>query len=151
MKVYLAAPIVGIPDDWREKIKNVKEWLISHNVEVFDPRDYGVENSWGMNQAEWGRAVFAQDSFLIKRVDFVVVCDFGRHMTAGASWECGYAYGIGKKVLQICMSDDAKTDYSAMIRGCSANYCRYSDFYDLSPKTLFQEREKTEWKHETLN
>lgn len=37
----------------------------------------------------------------MNRSDCIVVLSYGRESTAGANWECGYAYGIGKKVIVV--------------------------------------------------
>lgn len=132
-KIYLAAPIVKIPEDWKEKIANVKKAFVKsdHNFYVYDPVDHGVPNAWGMSMEEWSKCIFALDVVAIDDCDWVVVCDFGRQMTSGTSWEAGYAFGKGKKILIIRMNEEDTTDYSVMMNGCSANAMSYSDFMNI--------------------
>lgn len=132
-KIYLAAPIVKIPEDWKEKIANVKKAFVEsvHNFYVYDPVDHGVPNAWGMSMEEWSKCIFALDVVAIDDCDWVVVCDFGRQMTSGTSWEAGYAFGKGKKILIIRMNEEDATDYSVMMNGCSANAMSYSEFMSI--------------------
>lgn len=156
MKAYLAAPIVGILESWNRDIQLVKDILVASGVKVFDPRDHGVTNAWGMSHEEWGRAIFAQDTLMIKNSDWLVVCDFGRKSTAGTAWEVGYGFGIGKNILQIVMNPKDKSDYSVMIRGCSSNYVTLDDFKSryIRRETIykyFKERGKVDKPDITLN
>lgn len=130
LNIYVAAPIVGVPDEEKRKIRFVKEAIRRTNgLALLDPSSYKVPNAWGMSNEEWARCVFANDVRLLNEANWVVVCDFGRHSTAGTAWEAGYAFGIDKPVLQVIMSEDCN-DYSLMIRGCSANYCTLSELVD---------------------
>jgi len=133
-KIYLAAPIVNISKDWKEKIANVKKAFVEsvHNFYVYDPVDHGVPNAWGMTMEEWSKCIFALDVVAIDDCDWVVVCDFGRQMTSGTSWEAGYAFGKGKKILIIRMNEEDATDYSVMMNGCSANAMSYSEFMKIT-------------------
>lgn len=104
-----------------------------------------------MNKQEWMRSIFSIDCIAINNSDWLVVCDFGRSMTTGTAWEVGYAFGIGKKILDIYMLDD-HNDYSVMISGCSTNYVAYSDILSMSDDEiikLFTERGKLN--NETIN
>lgn len=133
-KIYLAAPIVNISKDWKEKIANVKKAFVEsvHSFYVYDPVDHGVPNAWGMSMEEWSKCIFALDVVAIDDCDWVVVCDFGRQMTSGTSWEAGYAFGKGKKILIIRMNEEDTTDYSVMMNGCSANAMSYSEFMKIT-------------------
>ena len=59
---------------------------------------------------EWGLQVFRMDVEAINTSDIVVVLSWGRRMTtAGTSWEHGYAYGIGKKILLVEMNNEEQS------------------------------------------
>ena len=58
-----------------------------------------------MSNLEWGKRVFDSDIQHIEEADGVVVLSYGRKSTAGVNWECGYAYGRGKRVLVVEMSE----------------------------------------------
>ena len=147
MRVYIAAPIVGLSEKVAEKVNNVK--AILNNIEstweiiVHDPSKQKVPNARGMSIQEWARCIFALDVIAINSSDWVVVCDFGREGTAGTARECGYAFAKNKNILIIHM-DDNEHDYSLMLRGCSANYCKYTNFISTPVneiiKNFFYER-----------
>ena len=156
LKVYLAAPIVGADEVVTFEVGQVKgvfKFFENNNeMELYDPKEHGVPNAWGMSMSEWARCIFALDVVAIDNADWVVVCDYGRKGTAGTAWEAGYAFGKGKKVLIIEMADE-DTDYSVMMRGCCANYISLNEFLNLSVKDtmkLFVERGRLTQK-ETLN
>ena len=141
INIYFAAPIVGVSDEFKEKINNVKEILQSSvRLSVYDPKEYGngATNKWGHNLDEWCRVIFELDAAAIKRCDWIVVCDFGRYGTSGTAWECGYAFGLRKKVFVVEMDEDPSTSYSVMIRGCSANYCKYSELVNSDIEDLVE-------------
>lgn len=149
MDVYLAAPIVGITDEQRNMIETVKSRLGVDGVSLHVPGDKKIPNAWGMTQDEWARCVFTNDVLTISSCDWVVVCDFGRHLTAGTAWECGYAFGIGRKVLLIEM--DGGDDHSLMLRGCSTNYCTYDELVNSDISELLIERGRIQRTGITLN
>lgn len=159
MKVYLAAPIVGLSEEVKKKIELVKFTMTQNHIDVYDPSENGVPNAWGMSQDEWARAIFALDVRAIDKCDWLVCCDFGRSKpTGGASrgasgtaWECGYAFGIKKKVLIIHM--DEENDYSVMLRGGSTNYCTYTDFIGMEniEEEFFVERGRVATKDMVFN
>ena len=124
LKIYIAAPIVGIPDDWKDQISSVC-FYCKYAGEVYNPAEHGVPNAWGMTMEEWSKCIFALDVVAIDNCDWVVVCDFGRS-TAGTAWEAGYAFGKGKKILIIQMKP--YVEYSVMMNGCSSNSTTYLDF-----------------------
>ena len=126
--VYIAAPIVGVSEDVKSKINKVIETIHETfpDAEIYDPSKHKVPNEWGMSIEEWARSIFALDVVAIDSCEWVVVCDYGRGGTAGTGWECGYAFGKGKKILVVHMKDDA--DYSVMIEGSSSNHCSFSEF-----------------------
>ena len=156
IKVYFAAPIVGVADKVKKEIDEIRNMFKSveghDTLSFYDPKEHGVPNAWGMSISEWARCIFALDVVAIDNSDWVVVCDYGRKGTAGTAWECGYAFGKGKKVLIIEMEEE-ETDYSVMMRGCCANYISKKDFFDISYNyfmNLFVERGRLAQK-EVLN
>jgi len=136
MRIYVAAPVVGNSSDVQEQIRNVvnvlKSWEDEHfhkhartDVELYLPSQIKIPNAWGMTMQEWGYCVFTVDVLELDRADWVVVCDFGRHNTAGTSWECGYAFGKGKKILLVRMPN--VQEQSLMVRCCAANEVTYDE------------------------
>ena len=65
--------------------------------------EHKIENAWDLPNFEWGRQVFNADIQAINQADTVIVLSYGRIASAGTSWEAGYAYGIGKRVLIVEM------------------------------------------------
>ena len=159
INVYFAAPIVGLQPLMADEINEIS--LTFHNMDRFgkikfyDPKVHGVPNAWGMSMSEWARCIFALDVVAIDNADWVVVCDYGRHGTAGTAWEAGYAFGKGKKIVIIEMTE-TDADYSVMMRGCCSNYITKKDFkflstsYDNLLEKLFIERGRLQQK-EVLN
>ena len=138
MKVYLAAPIVGIDEDKKVEKDCIKTILRKCGVYVYDPAESGngVPNPWGCSIDEWTRAIFSLDVRAIDGCDWVVCLDYGRGRTAGTAWECGYAFGKDKKILIIEMEKD--THYSVMMRGCSSNYCKLNDFLKTPTEQIIE-------------
>ena len=136
MNVYLAAPIVGIDQDIKIEKECIKNILREININVYDPSEpgHGVPNAWGCSMDEWTRAIFSLDVVAIDNCDWMVVLDYGRQCTAGTAWECGYAFGKGKKILIVEMDDDSH--YSVMMRGCSSNYCKLKDFVNTGINSI---------------
>lgn len=126
IKIYIAAPIVGVEESWKKQIDTVKNRLYKSELfDIYDPTKHGVPNAWGMNMEEWSHCIFTMDVVAIDNCDWVVVCDFGRENTSGTSWEAGYAFGKNKKILTIRMYD-SEVHYSVMMNGCCSNYINYS-------------------------
>lgn len=103
MKIYLAS---SLQKDRRDEMKSAKEILISKGHEVYNPVEHKVHNDWDYPNPEWGLMVFQSDLIAIKEADAVVVLSHGREeSTAGVDWEAGFAFGIGKKVIVVEMTD----------------------------------------------
>jgi nucleoside 2-deoxyribosyltransferase len=134
-KVYVAAPIVSATDEMKAQIQGIISKLRAEGYDVHDPSHSEVPNEDGMTMDEWARCVFTMDVIAINNSSWVVVCDFGRHGTAGTAWETGYAYGIKKNILVIHMNN--KTDYSVMMRGCSTNYSFFDEFMKEKSSDVF--------------
>lgn len=103
MKIYLAS---SLQKDRRDEMRSAKEILISKGHEVYNPVEHKVHNDWDYPNPEWGLMVFQSDLIAIKEADVVVVLSHGREeSTAGVDWEAGFAFGIGKKVIIVEMTD----------------------------------------------
>lgn len=140
MKLYLAAPVVGNSADIQNQIYNVgnvltayedseSHYRMNRGYEIYLPSNIKIPNAWGMTMQEWGHCVFTVDVLELDRADWVVVCDFGRHNTAGTSWECGYAFGKGKKILLVRMP--GVEEQSLMVSCCAACSISYEDLMQL--------------------
>lgn len=95
-------------------------------VHVYRPGKHKVPNAWGMDMATWGQCVFTMDVVAIDDCDWMVLADYGRHATAGTSWEAGYAFAKGIKILVVQMPGVEES--SLMTQGCAANIVKYEDF-----------------------
>ena len=112
MKIYLASPF------FHQKEIAVYEEVIhilrNQNLNVFVPREHTIPNAQNLPNNIWGENVFAVDYLAITQCDVVVVLNFGMYSDSGTAWECGAAFALGKKVVNIlCGSDDTK--YSIMM------------------------------------
>lgn len=113
--VYLAAPFFN--DKEREAVERIARDLRKMYDNVYVPMEHEIEGAWDMPNYSWGRSVFNEDLIAINHSKMVVVLDWGHYGDTGTAWECGYAYGTGKKVYRIRMDDDSI--YSLMMEfGC---------------------------------
>ena len=104
MKIYLATTIGKPGGIYRRNAQKAKNLLESLGHTVLAPWETKIPGAWEMSNLEWGRKVFESDIEHIEESDAVIVLSYGRESTAGANWECGYAYGRGKKVLVVEIS-----------------------------------------------
>lgn len=103
MKIYLAS---SLQDSRRKEAKDALEILQSKGHDVYFPLDHKIHNAWDYPNPEWGLMVFQSDLSAIQACDVVVVLSHGREeSTAGVDWEAGFAFGIGKKVIIVEMTD----------------------------------------------
>lgn len=103
MKIYLASPLsVEKRKDMYEAIEILRE----QNFDVYAPVEHKIDNAWDYPNPEWGLMVFENDITAIKESDIVVMLSYGRMSTAGANWEAGYAYGLGKTIILVEMTDE---------------------------------------------
>ena len=103
MKIYLASPLsVEKRKDMYEAIEILRE----QNFDVYAPVEHKIDNAWDYPNPEWGLMVFENDITAIKESDVVVMLSYGRMSTAGANWEAGYAYGLGKTIILVEMTDE---------------------------------------------
>ena len=125
---YLAGPVIADVDTVL-KVGSVYEKLIDKfgPDDVYRPGSHKVPNEWGISMETWGQCVFTMDVIAIDEAKWMVVCNFGRKHQGGTSWECGYGFAKGKKILVVNMPGSEK-DTSLMITGCAANVVEYNEF-----------------------
>ena len=112
MKIYQASPFFN-----QEEITVYEEAihiLRNQGLNVFVPREHTIPDAWDLPNNIWGENVFAVDYLAITQCDVVAVLNFGMYSDSGTAWECGAAFALGKKVVNIlCGGDD--TEYSIMM------------------------------------
>lgn len=107
MKIYVAA---SLSEDKRPIMYKAVKVLRERGYDVYAPIEHVIENAWDWPNSEWGLQVFRNDVNAIQSADFVLVLSWGRLDTsAGTTWEQGYAYGIGKKVILVEMNNDIQS------------------------------------------
>lgn len=106
MRAYLAAPFGERGSVYRKNAIKVAHILEKAGLEVYRPWTYKIPNAWDFPNHEWGEMVFMCDVRLIDLCDIVVVLSYGRWSTAGTNWEAGYAFGTGKKVILVEMTNE---------------------------------------------
>lgn len=107
LKIYIAG---SVAPEYRSAVNEITEGIRRRGFEVYAPLEHTIENAWSWPNDEWGLQVFRMDVEAINACDIVVVLSWGRRMTtAGTSWEQGYSYGIGKKILLVEMNDEEQS------------------------------------------
>lgn len=101
MKIYLATTL---DKENRADMYNALKILRSAGFDVYAPVEHRIDHAWEYPNNEWGAMVFTADVEAIKNSDCVVMISYGRYSSAGANWEAGYAFGIGKKVIVVEMT-----------------------------------------------
>lgn len=141
IKLYVAASLTEYK---RPFMYTAVEKLRALGYNVYAPIEHVIENAWDWPNTEWGLQVFRNDVNAIKDSDFVIVLTWGRLDTSsGTTWEQGFAYGIGKKVILVEMDDSVQSlmvanGRFATVKGIDG-LCGY-DFND--PKPLRTETEQ---------
>lgn len=103
MKIYLAS---SLSHECRPDMYEALERLRSNGHDVYGPVEHTIKNAWDYSNQDWGRLVFEEDIRAINAADCIVAISYGRtKTTAGSSWEIGYAYGTGKKVVVVEMDE----------------------------------------------
>lgn len=132
MKIYLAGPVVTNDPSQKAQMYALETALLEMGpvgeIEIYRPGKHKVPNEWGIDMETWGQCVFTMDVVAIDDCDWVVLADYGRYATAGTSWEAGYAFAKGKKILVIRMP--GVDESSVMTQGCASNVCDYNDFME---------------------
>ena len=135
MKVYLASPFFNEKEN--KIYESVIDSLRNDRHDVFVPKEHEIPNAWALPNAVWGENVFAVDILGIQKCDVVVVLNFGMYSDSGTAWECGYAYALGKKVINVLCGDD-DTYSLMMLNGCNT-YINLEDFYNCFLESLVDE------------
>lgn len=146
-KVYLASPLDPM---FRDNIEEAKKILKNKGFDVYAPLEHIIPNAWDYPNTEWGLMVFTNDVSAINDADFVVVLSFGRkHITSGTSWECGYAFAKGKKIILVEINLEDSDDFVMSLMVANGRYATVTGLkglaeYDFS--TLPKTRTNTEQK-----
>ena len=107
MKLYIAA---SLEEQKRPFMYDAVQRLRDLGHTVYAPIEHIIEHSWEWPNNEWGLQVFRNDVNAIKDCDYVIVLSWGRLDTSsGTTWEQGFAYGIGKKVILVEMNDSIQS------------------------------------------
>lgn len=96
-KIYFAAPLFS--DAERDFNKKMSELLRGHLFEVFLPQETGDNES--SREASSNKRIFEENLSALKKCDIVVCVIDGADADSGASWEMGYAYALGKKIIAL--------------------------------------------------
>lgn len=123
MKVYLASPFFN--DEENKYYEEMIKILRDEGHKVFVPKEHEIPNAWDLPNAVWGESVFAVDILGIQKCDVVVVLNHGMYSDSGTAWECGYAYALGKDVVNVLCGEG---NFSLMmLNGCNT-YIKFEDF-----------------------
>lgn len=96
-RVYLAAPLFSEAE--RTYNLALRDLLEAHLFDVYLPQEVG-DTSHTRCREENG-AIFAQHLPAIRDADLIVAVIDGADADSGTSWEMGYAYALGKKVVAL--------------------------------------------------
>jgi len=96
-RVYLAAPLFSEPE--RDYNLSVAGQLRNNFFEVYLPQEAG-DDSDTRNKEEQVR-IFSENSNALKNADIIVAIIDGADADSGTSWEMGYAYAHGKRVIAL--------------------------------------------------
>ena len=129
MKVYLAAPFEK--GEQRINADTARIILEKKGFEVYAPWLYKIPHAWDYPNTEWGQMVFMNDVKAIDDASVVVVLSYGRNSTAGTNWEAGYAFGTGKYVIVVEMTNDVMSLMVANGRFATVKGLRDLEKYDF--------------------
>lgn len=144
INVYLAAPFGEVNSEKRYNAETAALILRGKGFNVYTPWDYKIPHAWDYPNDEWGLMVFSNDIRAIDEADIVVVLSYGRESTAGTNWEAGYAYGTGKMVIVVEMTDKVMSLMVANGRYATLKGLDELTDYDWNLKPCY--RTKTEQK-----
>lgn len=135
MKIYLASPL---DPEYREVMFKAQGILVEKGFDVYVPVTKQIEHAWDWTNPEWGLQVFRRDVDAIYECDFMVVLNYGRkETTVGTSIEQGIAYGIGKKILLVEMTDNIQSLMAANARYATVKGLEgLANYYFYDPKPL---------------
>lgn len=140
-KIYLSC---SLSPDKRSDMKSAVKILRTAGFEVYDPSEHIIEHAWEYPNNEWGLMVFQADIQAIQECDYVVMLSYGRISTAGCNWEAGYAFGIGKKIIVVEMTNEPMSLLVA--NGRYATVLGIQGLYDYDWETMPITRTNTEQK-----
>lgn len=128
-KIYLAGSCAS---EHRTIMKTLAEDIreTSQNVDLYCPFELKIENAWDYSQEEWAQKVFKADLEALNNADIVIIISQGRMSSAGTNWEQGYAYGIGKKVFVVQITDEPTSLMS---------FCGCTGFFNCPTKNDYSE------------
>lgn len=102
-KIYLAGPC---DTEHRTLMWQVATLLRNSNkFEVYCPWEFQVPDAWTYTQEDWASFVFSADIQAIADCNIFVMISMGRDSTAGTNWEQGFAWGLGKDVVVVQVTD----------------------------------------------
>lgn len=144
MKIYIASSFAykdkKIANERKKKIEEAANLLRNRGFDVYVPHEHTIDHAWDYPNKEWALMVFTNDMMAIKDCDVVVMLSYGKvQNNAGVDWECGYAYGIGKKVIVVMMNEEIE---SLMVVNGSYDRIRGIDRlndYDFDSMTLLRD------------
>lgn len=103
MNIYIATPIEPAHHTKAETIsyaEQVSDVLSEFGHNVHKPWNVHIPNAWDLPNNVWGKAVFDEDIKAINSCDAIVAIVYDRReSTAGTTWELGYGYALGKRVI----------------------------------------------------
>lgn len=128
LKIYLAG---SCAPEQRNLMVAIAKYLRSFkNVGVYCPFELEIPNAWDISQEEWSEKVFMADKDAIDNCDIFLMISQGRMSSAGTNWEQGYAYGIGKYIGVIQITD---TPTSLMTYSSANCFCNVkTDGFEIS-------------------
>ena len=104
MKIYIATPVAGSSEQ-RVNADKALRILNYRGFKCYAPWHMTIPRAWDYPNTEWAQMVFTRDIAELETCDWLVLLSYGRESTAGANWEAGYAYGRGKQILVVEMTD----------------------------------------------
>lgn len=140
-KIYLAA---SVDEDKRSDVNAAKTVLRNAGFDVYVPTENFIPHAWDYPNNEWGLMVFTSDVNAINGCDALVLLSYGRYSSAGTNWEAGYAFGIGKPVFVVEMTDSPMSLMVANGRWATVKGIEGLSEYDWEnlPKTRTETEQK---------
>jgi nucleoside 2-deoxyribosyltransferase len=96
-RTYLAAPLFSEAEQAYNLI--LRDLLEQHLFDVYLPQDVGDTSHTRCREEH--AAIFAQHIQALQDADIVVAVIDGADADSGTSWEMGYAYALGKRVIAL--------------------------------------------------
>lgn len=96
-RIYLAGPLFSEAERAYNLI--LRDLLTRHLFDVYLPQEAGDTNPARCREEH--RAIFAQNLWALRDADIVVAVIDGADADSGTSWEMGYAYALGKRIVAL--------------------------------------------------